>query len=174
MRLIRLGPDEIFHRYLTPKWAFVPTSGAGAAAEGGRFNRPGAQALYLARSPDTALEELKQGATIVSPATLAAYKVTAAEVVDFSTGFDPAVWAPEWADWDCAWKRIARIDRKTPASWKLADAVIAAGHRGLMFPSTRHAGGVNLVIYPHNLAAGDSVRVHDPDGRLPVDQSSWP
>ena len=108
------------------------------------------------------------------PATLAAYQVTAASVVDFSRGFDPAVWAPEWVDWDCAWKKVARIDKKTPASWKLGDAVIAAGNCGLMFPSTRHAGGVNLVIYPHNLATGDTVRVHDPDGRLPVDQSSWP
>ncbi len=49
MRLGRIGPDEIFHRFLTPKWAFLPTSGAGAASRGGRFNRPGVEALYLRR-----------------------------------------------------------------------------------------------------------------------------
>jgi hypothetical protein len=63
VKLVRLGRDEIFHRYHTPKWASRPTSGAGAAAEGGRFNRPGVEALYLSRAPQTALEEYKQGAT---------------------------------------------------------------------------------------------------------------
>lgn len=43
MKIIRLGPDEVFYRYLTPRWAFVPTSGAGAALDGGRFNRPGSR-----------------------------------------------------------------------------------------------------------------------------------
>ena len=174
MKLVGLGPDEIFHRYLTPKWAFVPASGAGAAAEGGRFNRPGVEALYLARTPETALEEYKQGASIAPPATLAAYEVTAAEVVDFSKGFDRAIWSPEWADWNCPWKKIARIDKKTPPSWTLADAIISAGYRGLLFPSTRHADGDNLVLFPANLTTGDRIVVHDPDHRLPVDQASWP
>ena len=39
VKIVALGPDAIFYRYLTPKWAFVPLSGAGAASEGGRFNR---------------------------------------------------------------------------------------------------------------------------------------
>jgi RES domain-containing protein len=60
------------------------------------------------------------------------------------------------------------------ASWKLADSVITAGYAGLSFPSTRHAGGVNLVLYPANLGTTEAVNVHDPDHRLPVDQSSWP
>ncbi|TIO05675.1 MAG: RES domain-containing protein, partial [Mesorhizobium sp.] len=38
---------------LTPKWAFLPTSGAGAAMDGGRFNRPGIEALYLGVHPST-------------------------------------------------------------------------------------------------------------------------
>ncbi len=45
MKITRIGPDDIFHRYLTPKWAFLPVSGAGAAVDGGRFNRPGVEAL---------------------------------------------------------------------------------------------------------------------------------
>lgn len=36
------------YRMHTPKWATAPTSGAGAASGGGRANRPGVQALYLA------------------------------------------------------------------------------------------------------------------------------
>lgn len=174
MKLVGLGPGEVFHRYLTPKWAFAPTSGAGAAIEGGRFNRPGVEALYLSRTPETALAEYRQGASITPPATLAAYYVTAAEIVDFSDGFDAGAWPAQWAEWDCAWKRLARLDRKIPPSWRLADGLIAAGRHGLLFPSTRQAGGINLVIYPQNLTATDAVAVHDPDHRLPVDQASWP
>jgi RES domain-containing protein len=173
MRRVRLGPDEIFHRYLTPKWAFMPTSGAGAAEGGGRFNRPGAPALYLSRGAQTALEEYRQGAPITPPATLAAYRVNLEEVADLSDGFDPAAWSSEWAEWDCAWRNIARIDRKTPPSWVLADGLLAAGAQGLLFPSLRHPGGVNLVVFGATLT-GEAVKVHDPDRLLPRDASSWP
>lgn len=173
MKTAPIGADEVFHRYLTPRWAYLPTSGAGAALDGGRFNRPGIEALYLSRSPQTALEEYRQGASITPPATLAAYKVTLAEVADLSEGFDPAHWDTAWADWDCAWRQIARVDGNVPPSWTLADTVIAAGLRGIVFPSLRHAGGTNLVVFSANLASGDSVAVHDPDHRLPRDQSSW-
>ena len=174
MKIARVGSDEIFHRYLTPKWAFLPTSGAGAAADGGRFNRPGVEALYLSRAPQTALEEYRQGASIVPPATLAAYKITLGDVTDLSRGFDPNVWDGSWQQWDCAWRQIARIEKRIPPSWKLADEVITAGLRGILFPSLRHAGGTNLVIFPANLVDGDYVAVHDPDHHLPQDQSSWP
>ncbi|MGD9710631.1 MAG: RES family NAD+ phosphorylase [Thermomicrobiales bacterium] len=174
MKIAPVGPDEIFHRYLTPKWAFLPTSGAGAAIDGGRFNRPGVEALYLSLSAQTALEEYRQGAGITPPATLAAYKIALAEVADLSRGFDPNFWDGAWQEWDCAWRQIARIDGNIPPSWKLADRVITAGLRGIMFPSLQHAGGTNLVIFPANLVEGDQVTVHDPDHRLPHDQSSWP
>lgn len=174
MKLVRIGPKDVFHRYLTPKWAFLPTSGAGAAADGGRFNRPGVEALYLSVSAQTALEEYRQGASITPPATLAAYTITLGDVADLSRGYDPVHWDEAWAQWDCPWRKIARIDKKTPPSWKLADEIISAGLRGLLFPSLRHAGGTNLVIFSANLMAGDEVDVHDPDNRLPRDQSSWP
>jgi RES domain-containing protein len=106
--------------------------------------------------------------------TLAAYKITLAEVADLSQGFDPTGWDKAWIDWDCAWRQIARIDKKVPPSWMLADRVITAGLGGILFPSLRHAGGTNLVIFPANLVDGDHVTVHDPEHRLPQDQSSWP
>lgn len=112
MKTTLVGPDEIFHRYLTPKWAFLPTSGAGAAVDGGRFNRPGIEALYLSRSAQTALDEYRQGTSITPPATLAAYKITLAEVADLSQGFDPNVWDGSWKGWDCAWRRsLASTER---------------------------------------------------------------
>jgi RES domain-containing protein len=174
VKFVQVGPDEIFHRYLTPRWSFRPTSRAGAAISGGRFNRPGVTALYLSRAPQTALEEYRQGASIAPPATLAAYHVSVAQAVDLSDGYDPAHWSPDWADWDCLWRKIAWIDRQTPPSWLLGDALVSNGDAGLLFPSLRHAGGVNLVLFSDNFSAGDKVEVHDPDSRLPRDQSSWP
>ena len=48
------------YRMHVPKWATAPTSGAGAAAFGGRVNRPGTPALYLALEPATAIGEYQQ------------------------------------------------------------------------------------------------------------------
>ncbi len=98
-----------------------------------------------------------------SPVTLAAYHVTLEEVVDLSDGYDPALWPAAWAEWDDAWKEIARIRGETPPSWRLGD---------MLFPSLRHAGGVNLVVFTAALTAADMIAVHDPDGLLPKDQSS--
>ncbi|WP_337739759.1 RES domain-containing protein [Agrobacterium vitis] len=56
-----------------------------------------------------------------------------------------------WAEWDCLWRRIARINRKIPASWKLSDVVISARYKGILFPSLRHAGGTNLVVFSADL-----------------------
>lgn len=174
MILTRLAPDRIFYRYLTPRWSHLPTSGAGAAVNGGRFNRPGVEALYLSTDPETALAEYRQDASIAPPATLAAYRVSADEIVDFSAGFTAGPWSAAWSEWRVNWKYVARVEGDIPPSWLLADDLIRASRRGLLFPSTRRTGGVNLVLFCANLTAGDTVAVHDPHGDLPSDQSSWP
>lgn len=172
MKIIRIGPDAVFHRHLTPKWAFLPTSGAGAVVDGGRFNRPGVEALYLSVAPQTALNEYRQGASIAPLATLAAYKIALSEVADLSEGFDPLLGMLPGLNGIAHGGKLLALTKKVPPSWKLADKVISAGLRGLLFPSLRHAGGTSLVIFPANLIADDDVHVHDPDNRLPRDQSS--
>lgn len=162
-----------YYRYLTPKWAHLPLSGAGAASAGGRFNRPGLEALYLSAAPETALAEYKQGSSLPKPATLAAYEVELVDVVDLSAGYDPDHWPASWADWNCNWRWIARVERKTPPSWRLGDDAIRSGAGGLLFPSTHQAGGTNLVVFSANLTADDQLAVHDPDAMLPKDQRSW-
>ncbi len=173
MTPIRVGPNAIFHRFHSPDWAFLPTSGAGAAVDGGRFNRPGVEALYLSIEPETALAEYQHGATITPPGTLVAYRVDAGGVVDFSLGYDPANWPEEWAEADCDWKYIARIERRDPPTWQLGDALIRDGIKGLLFPSYRRPGGTNLVLFSANLEPVDHVIPYDPEGKLPHDQSSW-
>ncbi|MDA8249375.1 MAG: RES family NAD+ phosphorylase [Rhodospirillales bacterium] len=173
MTPIRVGPDAIFHRFHSPDWAHLPTSGAGAAANGGRFNRPGVEALYLSVEPETALAEYRQGATIAPPATLVAYRVDVDGIVDFSGGYDPATWPDDWVDAGCDWKYIARIERRDPPTWRIGDALIRDGVKGLLFPSYRHPGGTNLVLFSANLGPDDRVAPHDPAGRLPRDRRSW-
>ena len=53
------------YRLHTPKWAVAPTSGAGAADHGGRANRPGVAALYLALEAQTAIDEYRQVSTLL-------------------------------------------------------------------------------------------------------------
>jgi len=57
VKITSIGPDAVIHRYLAPKWPFLPTGGAGAAVDGGRLNRAGVEALYLSVAPEIALEE---------------------------------------------------------------------------------------------------------------------
>lgn len=172
MLRITLGPGH-YYRYLTPRWAYVPLSGAGAATGGGRFNRPGVEALYLSAEPETALAEYRQGSSLPKPATLVAYEIALIDVIDLSAGYDPARWSAEWADWDCDWRWLARIEHEVPPSWRLGDEAIRSGAPGLLFPSIHRADGTNLVVFGANLTTDDRLAVHDPDGALPRDQRSW-
>ncbi|MCD9026646.1 RES family NAD+ phosphorylase [Luteimonas sp. BDR2-5] len=167
-----VGPDAAYYRVLTPSWAFQPRSGAGAAAKGGRFNRPGTHAVYLSAAPDTAVAEYGQAERLFSPGTVASYRVTLARIVDFSGGYSPA-WDALWREWDCAWKDLWFRQRIEPPTWEMADRVLASGATGLAFPSTQQPGGVNLVVYTDLLTADDVFEVHDPDGLLPRDRKSW-
>jgi hypothetical protein len=70
MILTSIGPDAPFHRAFAPRWAHAPESGAGAALAGGRFNRPGVQARYLAATTETALAEYQGESPLLPPITV--------------------------------------------------------------------------------------------------------
>lgn len=153
----------------------MPTSGAGAASEGGRFNRKGVNALYLSSDDITALREYQQDEPIMPPGTIAAYHVALDRVVDFRQGFDPADWSPVWEDWDCNWRGLRFLDDITPPSWDIGDLVLEAKLPGILFPSTRDSGGINLVVYTDLVDDSEQrrVTVHDPERKLPTSQASW-
>ncbi|MGC3028009.1 RES domain-containing protein [Burkholderia sp. DN3021] len=68
--------DVIAYRMHRPKWAVAPASGAGAAKAGGRANRIGTPALYLALEVATAVAEYQQVSfrkEVTIPAIYAAY-----------------------------------------------------------------------------------------------------
>lgn len=67
MILVDLPPGTPLFRARTPQWAIRPTSGAGAALRGGRFNREGVEALYLSLDEVTALREYPQTSAALHP-----------------------------------------------------------------------------------------------------------
>ena len=85
------------YRMHQPVWATRPTSGAGAGRHGGRANRPGVDALYLALDEATAIAEYRQLSSLLPPGTLVAYTLSVATVVDFTGGYT-ASWPPLWQE----------------------------------------------------------------------------
>lgn len=169
-----VGPGTIFYRAFTPRWAHEPESGAGAAIEGGRFNRPGLEARYLALEAETALGEYQAESPLLPPATLVAFKVTAAPVVDLTAGYRPDTWSSIWANAGCNWKKLAMLEDIEPPSWVIGDLVRNAGFAGILYRSFRLATGTCLVLFPEmQQSTGFSATAFDPDGLLPRNAASW-
>jgi RES domain-containing protein len=172
--MILAAPDPVVaYRMHTPRWATAPTSGAGAAAHGGRANRPGVAALYLALEPETAVREYQQLSPLMPPGTLVAYTVHLAPVVDFSGGYDTAHWSRLWEEFHCDWRELWFNQRVEPPSWVLGDEAVAAGAKGILFSSRLAAGGINLVVFNDALSTEDVLEAFDPTGALPKNQDSW-
>lgn len=173
MILRDLGEDEALYRILTPRWSHAPTSGAGAARKGGRFNRAGLEALYLSRTVETAVAEYQQHAQLLPPGTITTFLVSRLRVVDFSAGYTADIWEPIWAEYSCNWRQLAFEHRTEPSSWVLGDLALDAGAAGILFPSRVHAAGTNLVLFNSSAIPAESLRVYDPARDLPRDGRSW-
>ena len=168
----RIGPDAMFYRALTPRWSYMPESGAGAALAGGRFNRPGIEARYLAETPEGALLEYQQELPLLPPATVATYLVTAEPVIDFSDGYAENTWSPIWKEAYCNWKGLAFLDEVEPPSWVLGDLARAANAVGILYRSVRDPALLCLVLYPE-FSSRFLAPVFDPKGDLPSNADSW-
>ena len=172
MILVELGPVTAYRMH-TPRWATAPTSGAGAATHGGRANRPGIAALYLALETDTAVREYQQLSPLMPPGTLVTYTVRLAPVVDFGAGYDANRWAELWEEFHCDWRELWFNQRVEPPSWVLADEALEVGAKGILFASALAPGGTNLVVFNDMLSVDDTLQVFDPAGALPKNQDSW-
>jgi RES domain-containing protein len=159
-----------------PKWSFKPLSGDGAAVHGGRFNPKGMPALYLALSIETAIREAsREYAFKIEPCTLCCYEVDCADIADLRTDARCAEYGVAPTELSSAWHSAA-LERKEPASWRLAQRLIARGIAGILVPS--FAPGAtrsdqNLVLWDWSERPPHQVRVFDPSGRLPRNQLSW-
>jgi RES domain-containing protein len=172
MKLIDLA-DVTVYRMHVPRWAVAPTSGEGAGKHGGRANRPGLDALYLAMETETAIREYQQVSTLLPPGTLTSYQLTVGPVADFTAGYNATAWEPIWEDFYCDWRELWFNQRVEPPSWAVGDMLIAAGVKGILFPSSLSTGGTNLVLFTQLLVAPDRLEVFDPGQSLPRSQASW-
>ena len=162
MRLFR----GVAYRVHRPEWAMDPTSGLGAQTHGGRFNRPGVAALYLALTRDGAFREANQGFRLKEPpSTIVSYDVDCDNLVDLRSPLVRREWAVTLPDLRSAW--VAQPE--TPPTWELADRLIAAGHAGILvrsFAPGAPATDTNLVLWTWGPKVPHKVVPYDPEGRL--------
>jgi RES domain-containing protein len=112
----------------------MPTSGSGAAKQGGRANRKDLPALYLAADTATTIAEYRQTDSLLPPRLLVTYQVSLGRVANFSAGFDDS-WDTLWQEFYCDWRALRFDQGIEPPSWTLGDWVLEAGFSGLLFPS---------------------------------------
>ena len=160
------GGDAAFYRVIVPAHAHMPLSGMGAARQGGRFNRPGQEALYLSLDEVTALAEYRQDNPWLRPGTICTFFVSGLKVADLSAGYDSERWPLLWADFTVDWRAEWFGRQVEPPTWYMADDVVAVGLDGILFPSQAHPGGTNLVIYRSSGRPSSQLRVYDPEGAL--------
>jgi RES domain-containing protein len=101
-----------FWRMLSPRWAFRPLSGDGAALRGGRWNALGQPALSLSENHGVAVAEYMQG--LVRPGLLTPYDVASDQILDLA---DPALRVAAVVDQDLLrlnWREIRDIGRGRP------------------------------------------------------------
>ena len=159
-------------RVLAPKWAHAPLSGAGAAIQGGRFNRPGIETFYCSYDPMTALVEYGQEFGN-RPGTFCSYETNIRPIADLTDSKTLGALNVTLADLDCPWKDIAWVQNKTPPTWRLVDRLIDDGIAGIKTPSFQNRMGVNLVLWKWADAKSRSLSANDPIGDLPKNQDSW-
>ena len=163
------------YRAHDPRWAFSPLSGDGAKTHGGRFNPKGVPALYLALTIDGMIAEMTHGfAHRLDPLTICSYQVDVDDVVDLKDDDGRKANGVVLAALSCAWADNVASGRY-PASWTIADSLIAQGSAGVLVPSFARGARpdmTNLVLWKWGPALPHRVEVHDPDGRLPKDQTS--
>lgn len=159
-----------------PGWSFSPLSGEGAAKTGGRFNRRGQRALYLALDAITAVGECTQGFTLrMLPLLLCEYDVDIDPVADLRDGPGRRTHRVALADLGCGWLTHLRAGTVAP-SWKVADRLHRKGFAGILAPAFfpgATAANCNLILWRWGPDLPAKVSAYDPTGRLPKDQLSW-
>lgn len=158
------------------RWSFAPTSGAGAALHGGRFDRPGLDCLYTSMTLGTAWLEAQQGfAFKAQPMRVCAYEVECADVLDLTVPTVREAARTSLDELGSAWEDDASRGRE-PATWRLADALRIEGIAGIVVPSFASravASDVNAVFWTWGPAPPHRVDVIDEAGRLPKNDASW-
>jgi RES domain-containing protein len=157
------------YRAHDPRWSLDPCSGEGARLRGGRFNRQGTPALYLALRAEGAMREAEAGFPFrFQPLTLCAYEVAVDRLLDGGDAVALARLGGTLEDLACPW-RLDLAQGRVPRSWLLADELLAQGAQGLLYPSlaaAARADDMNLVLWRWGTEGDAKVRVIDDEHRL--------
>lgn len=160
-------------RMMVPRWSHAPLGGEGATVRGGRFNRPGLAALYLAETPETAFAEYQQGMfRMPRPGTLVGYEVDVLNMLDLTDESVLSALGIAATVLSCPWK-LLRAQKAVVPSWELADRLIADKTACIRAPSFASPAGGNNVVFWSWSAPPDLVTVYDPYDDLPRGRSSW-
>jgi len=111
----------------------------------------------------------------MEPLTLVQYNVDCEDIVDLTDSGVRATLGIEFSDMSGAWKTLPG-DESIPPTWDIADALIDGGAAGILVPSFASDAKPehhNLVLWDWAEVPPHQVLVHDPDGKLPRDASSW-
>lgn len=128
----------------------------------------------MACSIEGLIGEIMHGMPHLDPTMICQYDVDVERIIDLSTEPVRAAENVSLDDMACGWL-VDVQNNKRPASWGVAEAMIAKGAAGILAPSfasSAKPGWVNLVLYDWDNPP-QSVKVLDPNNRLRRDRSSW-
>ena len=155
-------------RATNPIYAREPLSGEGARLHGGRFNRRGRPALYLALDPVTVIREMARGGTLQPTVVVE----ISAEIENLFDTRDPAALAMQSANVatlaDPAW-RLKMLSREPVPTHELSEKLIARGHPGMIVRSFAPGTGendLNIVLWKWGENTAARLRLVDDEGRL--------
>ena len=164
------------YRAHNPAWAFSPTSGAGAARLGGRFNPVGIEALSSSLSDTGAIAEYQQGFSHRPlPRTLCAYNVDCDDIVDLTAPDELNRHHIILADLASPWE-MQYDEGRIPTTWEIAFRLIDEGVSGIIVPSFASNAppqAKNLVLWDWSDKPPHQVILIDDNHYLPRNQSSW-
>jgi RES domain-containing protein len=172
--------EGVAFRLIHARFATTALSAIGSLRRGGRYNAPGAfEALYLADSPMTALQEVEAlvrteaGLLGVKgpPRILLSVEYVLGAVADLTDREIQATLGTDAEELCSPWRPLNARGQPAPTQ-ELGAAIRATGRpEALKVPSARERTAHNLVIFPDRLAVDSVVRVYDDSGlvdaRLP-------
>lgn len=129
------------YRIISRAWAHDPVSGEGARRHGGRYNPRGMPAFYCSLDPQTAYAEYTVS-LLDRPGWLCCFDIVGARLLDMAVDRHRAHAGLSEDDLSVAWK-----DNHDSPTQRVAQSLAANGIDGLIYASSRHEGGRNIVLW---------------------------